>query len=240
MLISSKSEYGLRALIDIAVHGNGQLVSRSDIARRQQIPLPFLTQVLRCLVNGGLLKSSRGPAGGYVLSKAPADISLLEVINILQGPVAPTNCAGLNETKECSRLKGCGLAGVWSKLQSVSEEVLSKTSLEAVIKSSRETNNPPETTEITPDKKLDCIGETCPLPIVKIAHKMRNLKPRQVLEVWADDEGSKADIPAWCMGTGNEFLGREKFGRQMKFLIRKGRSQGMNVDEGNGTPALQP
>jgi TusA-related sulfurtransferase len=50
---------------------------------------------------------------------------------------------------------------------------------------------------------------------------MRKLDTGQILEVWADDEGAKADIPAWCMGTGNDFIGHEEFGDQMKFLIRK-------------------
>ena len=69
--------------------------------------------------------------------------------------------------------------------------------------------------------RLDCIGVPCPLPIVNIAQTMRSLKPGEVLEVWADDEGAKADIPAWCTGTGNDFIGREEYGDQMKFLIRK-------------------
>ena len=75
--------------------------------------------------------------------------------------------------------------------------------------------------ELEASMKLDCIGDPCPLPIVNIAQTMRSLKPGQVLEVWADDEGAKADIPAWCMGTGNDFIRREEYGDQMKFLIRK-------------------
>ncbi len=65
------------------------------------------------------------------------------------------------------------------------------------------------------------MGTPCPVPIVHIAETMRRLQPGQILEVWADDEGAKADIPAWCMGTGNDFICHQQFGDQMKFLIRK-------------------
>ena len=223
MLISSKSEYGLRALIDIASSHTGEPVGRSGIAQRQQIPLPFLTQVLRSLVSGGLLVSTRGPAGGYSLSKPAKEISILEVIKVLQGRVAPASCGGASEDKSCGFHDGCGLAGVWSRLQSVSEDVLGATSLNDIV-----SGNIDGATAVTsapfseaPSRKLDCIGDACPLPIVRIAQEMRNLEPMDILEVWADDEGSKADIPAWCTGTGNEFIGREEFGSQMKFMIRK-------------------
>jgi Rrf2 family protein len=221
VLISSKSEYGLRALMDIAINGNGQPVGRSGIAERQQIPLPYLTQVLGTLVNGGLLISTRGPSGGYILSQPPDQISLLDVITLLQGPVSPTNCAAIKESRECNRFEGCGLVDVWSRLQSASEDVLRETTISDII--TRGDDEPAAAgAGVVPDEKLDCIGVPCPLPIMRMSQEIRHLKSGQILEVWADDEGSKADIPAWCMGTGNEFLGREEFGEQMKFLIRKG------------------
>lgn len=224
MLISSKSEYGLRALSDIAqttAHGQERPVTRSGIAERQNIPLPYLTQVLRSLVNGGLLKSNRGPAGGYTLNRAPHEISVLDVVTMLQGPVAPSGCAGLKESPaSCDRFANCGLAGVWSQLKSASEDVLGKTTLRDIITYDGAVAVPQDAPNL-PKEKLDCIGMYCPLPIVRISEKMREIRTGSVLEVWADDEGAKADIPAWCIGSGNEFLGREEFGRQMKFLIRK-------------------
>ena len=219
MLISSKSEYALRALLDIAINGNGKPVNRHEIARRQQIPLPYLTQVLRLLVNGRLLNSNRGPAGGYSLTKEPGETSVLDVVTLLQGPVAPTGCAGAGAEGACDHLGNCGLAGVWSELKSSSENVLAQTTLEDIISGKRRSADSAPGTETA--AKLDCIGVPCPLPIVNIAKTMRSLEPGDVLEVWADDEGAKADIPAWCMGTGNDFISREEYGDQMKFLIRK-------------------
>ncbi|MHB1056144.1 MAG: Rrf2 family transcriptional regulator [Thermoleophilia bacterium] len=221
MLIANKTEYALRALVDIARNQENKPVSRSGIAERQNIPLPYLTQVLRVLVNGGVLTSNRGPTGGYSLQKNPVDITVLDVVTLLQGPVSPANCGGNGGSRTaCDHFSGCGLAGVWSQLKSANEDVLGQTSLQDIIKRSND-GAMTIADEVMPVAKLDCIGVPCPLPIVKISEKMRDITAGQALEVWADDEGSKADIPAWCMGTGNEFLGREEFGSQMKFLIRK-------------------
>ncbi len=60
------------------------------------------------------------------------------------------------------------------------------------------------------DETLDCVGLYCPMPIVHVAKKMKELKPGQVLEVLADDQGIKEDMPSWCRTTGNEFLGIEE------------------------------
>ncbi len=220
VLISQKSEYGLRALVDIAVNGDGEPVRRSQVASRQEIPLPYLTQVLGELVSAGLLESSRGPTGGYRLSRPVAEITLLEVVTALQGPVNPTQCSAAEADEPCGRSDSCGLAGVWARLKSASEDVLAETTLEDII-AGVGAGEEQKQEEIVPDDKLDCIGWSCPMPIVRISEKMMQLAPGQVLEVWADDEGAKADIPAWCTGTGNEFLGRQEFGRQMKFLVRK-------------------
>lgn len=226
MLISSKSEYGLRALVDIASHsGKDGLrpVTRTDISGRQHIPLPYLTQVLGMLVGGGLLVSNRGPSGGYKLARTPDEITILDVVTLLQGPVSPAGCAGSQqESAACEHFSSCGLAGVWSDLKSANEEVLRQTNLSSIMgKDVSLADGATETTSEDPAEKLDCIGMSCPLPIVKITEKMRAMPRGRVLEVWADDEGTKADIPAWCMGTGNEFICREEFGNQMKFLIRK-------------------
>lgn len=70
------------------------------------------------------------------------------------------------------------------------------------------------------DVKLDCKGLSCPMPIVKLAQKMKELKPNQVLELLADDIGAKGDVPAWCKRTGNELIGTEE-GEVLKFYIRK-------------------
>ena len=71
------------------------------------------------------------------------------------------------------------------------------------------------------DTTLDCIGLYCPMPIYQTAKKIKELKPGQVLEVLADDEGIKADMPAWCRTTGNECLGIEEDSEGYKVYVKK-------------------
>lgn len=71
------------------------------------------------------------------------------------------------------------------------------------------------------DVTLDCVGLGCPMPIVKTAKKMKELTSGQILEVLADDEGIKEDMPAWCATTGNEFLSLEEDGGTIKVYVKK-------------------
>ena len=71
------------------------------------------------------------------------------------------------------------------------------------------------------DHSLDCMGLYCPMPIVKTAAKIKELKPGEVLEVVADDKGIKKDMPAWCQTTGHEFLGVEEEGGEIRVYVKK-------------------
>lgn len=71
------------------------------------------------------------------------------------------------------------------------------------------------------DQSLDCVGLYCPMPIVKTAEKIKQLKQGEVLEVVADDVGIKEDMPAWCDATGHQCLGIEEEGREIKVYIKK-------------------
>jgi TusA-related sulfurtransferase len=70
-------------------------------------------------------------------------------------------------------------------------------------------------------KSLDCIGLYCPMPIVKTADEIKELKTGEVLEVVADDKGIKQDMPAWCEATGHEFLGMEEDDGQIRVYVKK-------------------
>jgi tRNA 2-thiouridine synthesizing protein A len=71
------------------------------------------------------------------------------------------------------------------------------------------------------DKKLDCVGLYCPMPIVKTSEKFKELKPGEILEVTADDKGIKKDMPAWCQTTGHECLGFEEENREIRVYVKK-------------------
>lgn len=71
------------------------------------------------------------------------------------------------------------------------------------------------------DRTLDCVGLYCPMPIARTAGEMKQLKLGEVLEVVADDRGIRLDMPAWCEATGQEFLGLEENGREIRVYVRK-------------------
>jgi len=101
MKLSKKSEYALRALLELTVaHGQATL-QRHQIAARQHIPVEFLEQILLALKRAGLLSSRRGMKGGYVLIKPPEQITLGQVIRILDGPLAPIGCVSKTAYQKC-------------------------------------------------------------------------------------------------------------------------------------------
>jgi Rrf2 family protein len=101
MKLSKKSEYGLRALLELTlVHGKTTL-QRHQIATRQHIPVEFLEQILLTLKRAGLLSSRRGMKGGYTLIKPPEEITLGQVIRILDGPLAPIGCVSKTAYQKC-------------------------------------------------------------------------------------------------------------------------------------------
>ena len=71
------------------------------------------------------------------------------------------------------------------------------------------------------DQTLDCVGLYCPMPIVKTSQQIKKMKVGDILEIIADDKGIKQDMPAWCEATGNEYLGMEEQGEEIKVYVKK-------------------
>jgi Rrf2 family transcriptional regulator, cysteine metabolism repressor len=101
MKLSKKSEYGLRALLELALTQGKATLQRQEIATRQHIPVEFLEQILLMLKRAGLISSRRGMKGGYALIKQPKDITLGQVIRILDGPLAPISCVSKTAYQKC-------------------------------------------------------------------------------------------------------------------------------------------
>jgi Rrf2 family protein len=101
MNLSKKSEYALRALIELTGRYGKTLLQRHEIAHRQHIPIEFLEQILLSLKNAGLLSSRRGISGGYALIKPPDQITLGQVIRVLDGPLAPIRCVSKTAYQKC-------------------------------------------------------------------------------------------------------------------------------------------
>lgn len=101
MKLSKKSEYGLRALLELTMAHGQSTLQRHEIAARQHIPVEFLEQILLALKRAGLLASRRGINGGYTLIKPPDAITLGQVIRILDGPLAPIGCVSKTAYQKC-------------------------------------------------------------------------------------------------------------------------------------------
>src|SRR2546428_3765928 len=127
MKISMKGDYGVRALVALADHyGNGPVQSR-EIAERQDIPEPYLDQLLTVLRKAGFIRSRRGPQGGHALARPPTDISMGDVITSLEGSIAAVGC--LDGTVDCSLSGNCGQQDIWQEVTAASQRGLDKTSI---------------------------------------------------------------------------------------------------------------
>ncbi|MDR7521454.1 MAG: Rrf2 family transcriptional regulator [Armatimonadota bacterium] len=128
MKVSTRAEYGIRALLDLAAHyGEGPVHTRA-IARRQGLPEPYLNQLMATLRHAGLVTSKRGPAGGHALARPPAEITLREAFGVLEGSTAPWWCVEV-EDPDCAYAPGCGLRPVWRAVQTAAEGVLDRLTL---------------------------------------------------------------------------------------------------------------
>ncbi len=132
MRLSTKSTYGLRAMVNIASRYNKGATSIADIYRREGISVSYLEQLLNKLRRKGLLKSIRGPKGGYVLSRRPGEITVGDVVRILEGDTAPIYCVTNRKTlrRICRRSSRCAARIVWQKLAKAIDEVLDSINLQ--------------------------------------------------------------------------------------------------------------
>ncbi len=115
MRLSTKGDYGVRALIDLAIYGGDGPVQRSEIARRQQIPESYLDHLLAQLRRDGFVRSTRGPGGGHELSRAAEDICLLHALESLEGSLAPLACLE-DESEGHEHNVLCGQQWVWREI----------------------------------------------------------------------------------------------------------------------------
>lgn len=100
-MLTKKGKYGLKAMADLAQLGPGETAFVSEIATRNNIPKKFLDTILLELRNGGMLRSKKGPGGGYALSKPASDIFIGQIVRTLDGPLAPIRCASQTAFEAC-------------------------------------------------------------------------------------------------------------------------------------------
>lgn len=131
MKLSSRSRYGFRAILELAVeYGNGPLQIKV-IAQREDISNKYLEQLIAMLKASGLVRSIRGPRGGYMLTRAPNEIKLSEVFTTLEGPMISVEC--LEHPEFCPRCMDCVTRQVWAKMQTAMMGVLEGMTLQDLV-----------------------------------------------------------------------------------------------------------
>jgi Rrf2 family cysteine metabolism transcriptional repressor len=140
MKISTKGDYGTRALLDLAINwGNGPILLR-DVAQRQQIPLLYLQRLISPLVAGGIVRSTRGARGGVWLARRPEDIRLNEVIQLLEGSIAPLEC--VDNPRTCNQSESCAARDIWGEAKEAMNGVLESTTLQDLVERQKAKGRP--------------------------------------------------------------------------------------------------
>ncbi|MGL6196495.1 MAG: RrF2 family transcriptional regulator [Thermoguttaceae bacterium] len=138
MKISTKGRYGLRILLDLAIHDQNEPRLIRDISESQQISLKYVSRLVINLRKAGLIQSTRGIHGGFRLNKAPSNISVLNVVEAMEGPLSIVGC--VHAPEKCERLEQCATRDIWVMLNSGIRDQMEKLTLQDIIDNYRRRN----------------------------------------------------------------------------------------------------
>ncbi|MEW8955546.1 Rrf2 family transcriptional regulator [Clostridium sp.] len=130
MKLSTKGKYGVKAMVDLAIHYKGSPVSIKSISKRQHISEYYLEQLFSPLRKSGLIKSIRGAQGGYVLNKAPEEITVADIMNVLEGPIEISDCV---DSTTCSNIDCCATRLLWEKIKNSIDSVMESVTLRDIV-----------------------------------------------------------------------------------------------------------
>ena len=133
MKLSTKGRYGLKAMVDLAIHGSEGQIALKSIAERQDISENYLEQLFATLRKAGLVKSVRGSQGGYTLSQSSESITVGEILRALEGSLTPAECVSELETMKCSKSEECITRTIWEKIRDKVNEVVDSITLADLI-----------------------------------------------------------------------------------------------------------
>lgn len=135
MKLSTRTRYGMRAMIELAQYEGKRPLQLRTIAERQDISLKYLEQLMTMLRSAGFVRSVRGAKGGYVLGKALDEIRLSDIFRCLEGPVTTAECI---ENKDyCERATNCIARRVWQRVEDAIDNVLESITLQDLLEQAR-------------------------------------------------------------------------------------------------------
>lgn len=139
MKMSTKGRYGLRLMLDVDLNRSAGPVLLKDISRRQGISEKYLWQLIPHLKNAGLIKSTRGAKGGYLLGKHPSKIRLSDIVSVLEGPMCIVDC--VNNPALCERSSECASRDIWKGVSESIFTFLSGITLEQLAEKQKHKND---------------------------------------------------------------------------------------------------
>jgi Rrf2 family protein len=131
MKLSTRTRYGVRAVLELAASQGKEPMQIKTIAHRQGISLKYLEQLMAILKSAGFVRSVRGAKGGYILAKKANQIKLSDVFNALEGPVTTVEC--LENENYCARAADCAARQVWAEVQQAIEKILQSMTLQDLV-----------------------------------------------------------------------------------------------------------
>jgi Rrf2 family protein len=148
VILSQKSQYGVRAVLELAKRYGSGLVPAAKVAEFQFIPLRFLENILGQLRQAGIVESVRGKEGGYRLSRPPGEVTVGDVIRPLEGPIAALDCdesaaGGGQAAKQCPLRAGCVLLPMWDRAHRAMMDVFDGTTFDHLVEQERTLNENP-------------------------------------------------------------------------------------------------
>lgn len=138
MKLSTRTRYGTRALLELALRKDEGPIFLREIAKQQQLSLPYLEQLISPLVAAGIVRSVKGPRGGVSLAKEPEDVNLGDVTRLLEGTTAPVECVA--DPSVCERSGSCVTRDVWSELNDVVDAFLRSKTLQDLVADQKKKN----------------------------------------------------------------------------------------------------
>lgn len=133
MKLSTKGQYGLKAMISLGVHAKDDYITLKEIATDVDVSDNYLEQLIALLRKAGYVKSRRGAQGGYKLAVEPADISVGQILRALEGSLAPTSCSCEENTAQCTNHDRCITQEVWIKIRDGINDVVDSIMLSSLV-----------------------------------------------------------------------------------------------------------
>lgn len=135
MKVSTRGEYGVRAMVALAHNYGDGPMSITEIARQSSVPPAYLEQLIAPLRRASLVQSKRGARGGYMLTRDPASIRIGDIYRVMEGPVAPMDCVSEDSADQtCPLIEGCETRPIWLKVRDSIVDALDSTTLADLAK----------------------------------------------------------------------------------------------------------